>query len=106
MKFYKTLFIALLLISNSLFAQKHPTLNIGQKMPMQDVKIFDISEESMTLNENIKNNGILVVFTSNSCPFVVMWEDRYKILEEKCMNIDVGMAVSYTHLTLPTKRIV
>tara|TARA_B110000196_G_C20916611_1_gene553184 strand:+ start:85 stop:759 length:675 start_codon:yes stop_codon:yes gene_type:complete len=91
MKFYKTLFIALLLLSTSLFAQKYPTLNIGQKMPMQEVKIFDISEESMTLNENIKSNGILVVFTSNSCPFVVMWEDRYKILEEKCMNSDLGM---------------
>ena len=91
MKFYKTLFITLLLLSTSLFAQKYPTLNIGQKMPMQEVKIFDISEESMTLNENIKNNGILVIFTSNSCPFVVMWEDRYKILEEKCMNSDLGM---------------
>ena len=91
MKLYKTLFIALLLINTSLFAQKYPTLNIGQKMPMQEVKVFDISEESMTLNENIKNNGILVVFTSNSCPFVVMWEDRYKILEEKCMNNDLGM---------------
>ena len=91
MKFYKTLFITLLLLSTSLFAQKYPTLNIGQKMPMQEVKIFDISEESMTLNENIKSNGILVVFTSNSCPFVVMWEDRYKILEEKCMNSDLGM---------------
>ena len=91
MKFYKTLFIALLLLNTSLFAQKYPTLNIGQKMPMQEVKIFDISEESMTLNENIKSNGILVVFTSNSCPFVVMWEDRYKILEEKCMNSDLGM---------------
>ena len=91
MKFYKSLFIALLLLSTSLFAQKYPTLNIGQKMPMQEVKVFDISEESMTLNENIKNNGILVIFTSNSCPFVVMWEDRYKILEEKCMNSNLGM---------------
>ena len=91
MKSYKTLFIAFLLLNTSLFAQKYPTLNIGQKMPMQEVKIFDISEESMTLNENIKSNGILVVFTSNSCPFVVMWEDRYKILEEKCMNSDLGM---------------
>ena len=40
MKFYKTLFIALLLLNTSLFAQKYPTLNIGQKMPMQEVKIF------------------------------------------------------------------
>ena len=91
MKFYKTLFIALLLINTSLFAQKYPTLNIGQKMPMQEAEIFDISEKSMTLNKNLKSNGILVVFTSNSCPFVVMWEDRYKLLEEKCMNSGMGM---------------
>ena len=91
MKFYKTLFIALLLLNTSSYAQKYPTLNIGQKIPMQNLKIFDTSDESMTLNENIKTNGLLVVFTSNSCPFVVMWEDRYKILEEKCMNSDFGM---------------
>ena len=91
MKFYKTIFIALLLIHTSLFAQKYPTLNIGQKMPMQELELFDISEESMTLNENLKPNGILVVFTSNSCPFVVMWEDRYKLIEEKCMNSGLGM---------------
>ena len=91
MKFYKILFIALLLLNTTLFAQKYPTLNIGQKMPMQESEIFDISEESMTLNENLKNNGILVVFTSNSCPFVVMWEDRYKLLEKKCMNSGLGM---------------
>ena len=91
MNFYKTLFIAFMLLNTSLFAQKYPTLNIGQKMPMQEAEIFDISDESMTLNENLKSNGILVVFTSNSCPFVVMWEDRYKLLEEKCMNSSLGM---------------
>ena len=91
MKFYKTLFIAFMLLSTSLFAQKYPTLNIGQKMPMQKAEIFDISDESTTLNDNLKSNGILVVFTSNSCPFVVMWEDRYKLLEEKCMNSSFGM---------------
>ena len=91
MKFYKTLIIALLLLNTSLFAQKYPTLNIGQKMPMQESEIFDISEESITLNDIQKKNGILVIFTSNSCPFVVMWEDRYKLLEKKCMNSGFGM---------------
>tara|TARA_B100000768_G_scaffold130060_1_gene120658 strand:- start:83 stop:565 length:483 start_codon:yes stop_codon:yes gene_type:complete len=45
----------------------------------------------MTLSKNLKRNGILVIFTSNSCPFVVMWEDRYKLLEKKCMNSDLGL---------------
>ena len=91
MKSYKTLFIAFLLLNTSLFAQKYPTLNIGQEMHMQDTEILDVYEKSMTLSKNLKRNGILVVFTSNSCPFVVMWEDRYKLLEEKCMNSDLGM---------------
>jgi len=91
MKSYKTLFIALLLLHTSLFAQKYTTLNIGQKMPMEEVEIFDVNEMSMTLNENLKRNGILVIFTSNACPFVVMWEDRYKLLEAKCMNSGFGM---------------
>ena len=91
MKSCKTLLIAFLLLNTSLFAQKYPTLNIGQEMPLQETEIFDVYSNSMTLNKNLKSNGILVIFTSNSCPFVVMWEDRYKLLEEECMNIDLGM---------------
>jgi glutathione peroxidase-family protein len=60
-------------------------------MPSQQTEIFDTNEKSRTLNKSLKNNGLLVVFTSNSCPFVVMWEDRYQLLEEKCRNSDIGM---------------
>tara|TARA_B110000459_G_C16384622_1_gene391411 strand:+ start:156 stop:767 length:612 start_codon:yes stop_codon:yes gene_type:complete len=91
MKIYKILLIALLLNNTSLFAQKYPTINIGEQMPMQKIEIFDTNEKSRTLNNSLKNNGLLVVFTSNSCPFVVMWEDRYKLLEEKCKNNNIGM---------------
>tara|TARA_B100000787_G_C16068608_1_gene238863 strand:- start:80 stop:691 length:612 start_codon:yes stop_codon:yes gene_type:complete len=91
MKIYKTLLIALLLLNTSLFAQKYPTIKIGEQMPMQQTETFDTNEKSRTLNGNLKNNGLLVVFTSNSCPFVVMWEDRYKLLEVKCRNSNIGM---------------
>ena len=91
MKIYKILPIALLLLNTSLFAQKYPTINIGEQMPMQQTEIFDTNEKSRTLNDNLKENGLLVVFTSNSCPFVVMWEDRYQLLEEKCRKSNLGM---------------
>ena len=91
MKIYKTLLIALLLLNTSLFAQKYPTIKIGEQMPMQQTETFDTNEKSRTLNGNLKNNGLLVVFTSNSCPFVVMWEDRYKLLEVKCRSSNIGM---------------
>ena len=98
MKSYKTLLIVFLLINTSLFAQQYSTINIGQEMPMQDIEIFDIYDKSTTLSKNLKRNGLLVIFTSNSCPFVVMWEDRYKLLEEKCMNSDIGMVYINSNL--------
>ena len=38
--------------------------------------------------KDLKNEeGILVIFTCNTCPFVVMWEDRYKMLENIAKKI-------------------
>tara|TARA_B100000941_G_scaffold135972_1_gene96399 strand:+ start:78 stop:686 length:609 start_codon:yes stop_codon:yes gene_type:complete len=91
MNIYKIIFIALLLLTKPLLAQKYPTLEIDQKMPVQNYKVKSIKGDFTSLNDNIKNNGILVVFTSNKCPFVVMWEDRYKLIEDECLKSDIGM---------------
>ena len=91
MNIYKIIFIALLLLTKPLLAQKYPTLEIDQKMPAQNYKVKSIKGDFTSLNDNIKNNGILVVFTSNKCPFVVMWEDRYKLIEDECLKSDIGM---------------
>ena len=45
-----------------------------------------------SLNDLKTEEGILVIFTCNTCPFVVMWEDRYKILEEYCKKNNIGIA--------------
>ena len=91
MKIYKIIFITLALLTKPLLAQKYPTLEINQKMPVQNYKVKSIDGDFMSLNDNIKNNGILVVFTSNKCPFVIMWEDRYKLIEDECLKSDIGM---------------
>ena len=38
----------------------------------------------------MKKNGLIVLFTSNTCPFVVKWEDRYKIAEELAKKNNLG----------------
>ena len=91
MKIYKIIFIALVLLTKPLLAQKYPTLEINQKMPVQNYKVKSIDGDFKSLNDNIRNNGILVVFTSNKCPFVIMWEDRYKLIEDECLKSDIGM---------------
>ena len=91
MKIYKIIFITLAFLTKPLLAQKYPTLEIDQKMPVQNYKVKSIDGDFMSLNDNIKKNGILVVFTSNKCPFVIMWEDRYKLIEDECLKSDIGM---------------
>tara|TARA_B100001109_G_scaffold241506_1_gene225715 strand:+ start:233 stop:841 length:609 start_codon:yes stop_codon:yes gene_type:complete len=91
MKIYKIIFIALTVFNSSVLAQKYSTLEINDKIPIQNYKIKSTEGEFMSLSDNIKRNGILVVFTSNKCPFVVMWEDRYKLIEKECLKSDIGM---------------
>ena len=52
-------------------------LEIGAKAPMTDVEVKDVSGEMITLNEVSGENGLLVIFSCNTCPWVKRWEDRY-----------------------------
>lgn len=61
-------------------------LEIGAKAPMTDVEVKDVSGEMITLNQVSRENGLLVIFSCNTCPWVKRWEDRYnphaKLAEE------------------------
>jgi peroxiredoxin len=68
-------------------------LEIGAKAPNTDQEMLDISGEMISLNEARKENGLLVVFSCNTCPYVIAWEDRYDDLAELCMKNKVGFIV-------------
>ena len=38
-------------------------------------------------------NGLLVIFSCNTCPWVINWEDRYNELHDLARKNDVGMIV-------------
>lgn len=85
------LYFVFILATTNIFGQKNPTLNIGEIMPMHTKVFEDINEKNTNLSRNLKENGLLVIFTSNTCPFVVMWEDRYEILEKRCRESNIGL---------------
>lgn len=72
-------------------AQKNKPLDLGANIPMSEQMMIGVSDQEMSLNDIIEENGLLVIFSCNTCPFVVMWEDRYLQLEEKCQKKNVGM---------------
>ena len=60
------------------------TLNIGDPAPSASYKMMNIDGSQLSINDINGENGALVIFTCNSCPFVVGrgettegWEGRY-----------------------------
>ncbi len=72
---------------------KIKTMAIGKAAPLPDLKMQDISGKQVSIKDLKKDNGLLVVFSCNTCPFVIDWEDRYPMMDEYCKKNNIGMVV-------------
>lgn len=68
-------------------------LALGEKAVMTDVKMTDVSGKQYSISDVAGQNGVLVMFSSNTCPFVIKWEERYKELKKWADDNKVGMIV-------------
>jgi thioredoxin-related protein len=68
-------------------------LSPGDKASNSNIKMLDVSGKSYSIDDLALKNGVLVVFSSNACPFVLKWESRYSELFEFAKKNDIGMAV-------------
>jgi peroxiredoxin len=79
-----------LLVSSVSFAQNEDakTLPIGQVVPMLDYKMENLDGKMLQLGSLSGEKGLLVVFSCNTCPFVVGsdnfegWEKQYNDLKK------------------------
>ena len=87
-------FLFVLLLSFSVYAADNTgKLEIGDKAVLTDVKMTDVSGESLSLEDVKGKNGVLVLFSCNTCPFVKKWEGRYNDLKAWADKNNVGMIV-------------
>ena len=68
-------------------------LEIGSTMPLKDLELADISGKNITLANAKGDAGTLVVFSCNTCPWVIRWEDRYVSLANTYAQKGIGMVV-------------
>lgn len=74
-------------------------LNLGDALPLPDHRMMDVSGQEKSLKELAGKNGLLVIFTCNTCPFVVGdgdsegWEGRYPELGVFARKHGVGVAL-------------
>ena len=66
-------------------------LEIGAKAPLTEVELRDVSGEVVTLEEVAEENGLLVNFSCNTCPWVEAWEDRYNPISKMAKENGVGV---------------
>ncbi len=86
-----SLFIFLVVASLEVNAQR--SLSIGSEVPMLDHSVEDINGRTITLSQTAQQNGLLVVFSSNTCPMVSRWEDRIKAIANSARLNNIGMIV-------------
>ena len=79
------------------FAQEQA---IGEKAPMITAPMMGIDGNANTLLDLKGDKGLLVIFSCNTCPFVVGtgsktegWEGRYNGLAELAESLDMGMVL-------------
>tara|TARA_B100000073_G_scaffold280669_1_gene241319 strand:+ start:612 stop:1196 length:585 start_codon:yes stop_codon:yes gene_type:complete len=82
----KVFFMIIVLFSFSFAGE----LKIGQKSPGTNLFLKNVDGNNLTLKQLKKENGILVIFSCNTCPWVVRWQDRYNSLAKLCSLNDIG----------------
>jgi peroxiredoxin len=66
-------------------------LPIGASLPKTDVKLKDISGKEVTLKDAVKKNGLLVMFSCNTCPYVIKNQDRTIESAEYAKKNNIGV---------------
>ena len=80
-------FVAVAMLS---FAPAAP-LPIGADMPKADVKMKDVTGKEVSLKDAVRKNGVLVMFSCNTCPYVKKNQQRTRDIAAYALKNDVGV---------------
>jgi peroxiredoxin len=79
------------LISTGFKLTVNPELEIGTPIPNAEAKMQDVSGKEVSLNDAKGENGLLVIFSCNTCPYVKLSEGRIRELGVVAKQNKVGM---------------
>ena len=69
------------------------SLEIGAGMPMADATFKTTDNKQVSLNSKKSSNGLLVMFSCNTCPYVVKSQGRTREAIECAKRNNVGMVI-------------
>ncbi|MEP7254622.1 MAG: thioredoxin family protein [Ferruginibacter sp.] len=68
-------------------------LPIGNPMPKADLKLKDVSGKELTMKDAKKENGVLVMFSCNTCPYVVKNQERTVAISGFAEKKNIGVII-------------
>jgi len=87
-QFFSAAFIALAAL---IYLAGSDVLPIGAALPKPDLKMKDISGKQVSLNDAMKKNGLLVMFSCNTCPWVIRNQSRTSEIANYALSKDIGV---------------
>lgn len=84
----------LIVASSAFIAQQKSTpktLEVGTEATELQTSLKTLQGEDVMVRTLMGKQGLLVVFTCNTCPFVIAWEDRYNDIYDLCQKNGIEM---------------
>lgn len=65
-------------------------LPLGSSLPMNDVKMKNIDGKEISLKEAARSKGLLVMFSCNTCPYVIKNQERTIEVADRALDLEIG----------------
>ena len=91
----RSIFFLFLAIAGGLmaFTTLSEVLPIGSPMPKADIKLKDVSGKEITLKSAMMDNGLLVMFSCNTCPYVMRNQQATKEACAYALDKKIGVVL-------------
>jgi peroxiredoxin len=89
--FFSVLPVAAIAIAS--FQPMNDPLTIGSSIPKPEVKMKDVSGKELSFKDVTKKNGLLVMFSCNTCPVVGKYQSRTLETGKFAMDNEIGVIV-------------
>ncbi len=93
MKLFLLTCFAITTIAITSYAQNITPLAIGASLPMSEVKMKDINGKEVSLKDASTKKGLVVMFSCNTCPWVVKNQSRTKEIMQYAKKNGLGVII-------------
>lgn len=87
----KPFLLSIITILSFAFVLAPEPLPIGAEIPLANIQMQTTSGNEVSLKDAMKQNGLLVMFSCNTCPVVVSNEERTNAICNYALSKDIGV---------------